>query len=286
MSSKFFPHNKSFLSLPILWVVICIHLGLAIGLFIIICRHTPLYLDFSSNGLNRFISIFRFPLGILSLIIPIMALLATNHRSEQTREQIRLSQEQNIFQNHYKHIEEFTKHCDTKLSSGIINPRHIYNNLYPKSSFGDFQLDIEFIFEMENLLVNSLKNINSIFSPHRNIYDASCPERKNGFKDCKTDLFTILEKISMFTQWKSDFEKNIQQYLIITENTHGFIINNIKLIASDILISLTFNPIHQHSSILSDLSNIKLNDESLQGRHQYIDNLLQKIDTDRENSKI
>ncbi|SQD77856.1 hypothetical protein [Moritella yayanosii] len=83
MKLNMFNPEKSFLHLRIVWLAIFCLLMITGIVSLTIIYYTPLVWDLSSNGFNSFISVFRFPLGILTLIIPIVALLAANHRSEQ-----------------------------------------------------------------------------------------------------------------------------------------------------------------------------------------------------------
>lgn len=140
MTSKIFNPSKSFLHLPIVWFAIVILFILAIVFGAVITAHTPLVWDFRSDGFNLFISTFRFPLGILALVIPIVALLAANHRSEQTKEQIRITGLQNNFANYYKHLEEFVKFSDKYPDVKSIDFRYAHKKLYPNSQSGDYSI--------------------------------------------------------------------------------------------------------------------------------------------------
>ncbi|EJG1583068.1 hypothetical protein CIF45_RS22770, partial [Vibrio parahaemolyticus] len=111
MTSKYFNPHKSFISLPALWGVVVALSLFSLVLAFIIVANSELDVDLSFTGFNNFLTVFRVPLGILALIIPIVALLAANHRSEQTKEQIRVTNQQNNFANYYKHIEEYEKYA-------------------------------------------------------------------------------------------------------------------------------------------------------------------------------
>lgn len=139
MKSEWFDPHTSFLSLRVVWVTVGTLLFMSIASASVIICNSELTVDFSFNGFNQFISIFRFPLGIAALIIPMVALLAANHRSEQTKEQIRVTNAQNVFSNYYKHIEEFIKY----LSDGVgksFDLRFVHSNVYPDASLGDYSI--------------------------------------------------------------------------------------------------------------------------------------------------
>ncbi|EGQ7857877.1 hypothetical protein H9W03_002885 [Vibrio parahaemolyticus] len=140
---KMFDPHKSFIELPVVWLFIFIIFVLALLCGLLIAANTPLVLSFSSDGFNYFLSSFRFPLGILALIIPIVALLAANHRSEQTKEQIRVTNMQNVFSNHYKHIEEFKKYIDgLKINSmNDVRIRKLHKKMFPRSFEGIHSID-------------------------------------------------------------------------------------------------------------------------------------------------
>lgn len=111
--SKYFDPHKSFLSLAVLKVVVGFAVVLAMVVSLVITMNSSIEIDLSYSGFNDAVRIFSVPLGILALIIPVVALLAANHRSEQTKEQMRLAGEQNNFSNYYKHLEEFEKYIDS-----------------------------------------------------------------------------------------------------------------------------------------------------------------------------
>ena len=65
-----------------------------------------------------------------------MALLAANHRSEQTKAQISSNAQQNLFANFYKHIEEFEKYIDTNTDKEKEKEKGV------KSSYISFKKNI------------------------------------------------------------------------------------------------------------------------------------------------
>ncbi|WP_067522937.1 hypothetical protein [Endozoicomonas ascidiicola] len=141
MSNKFFDPHKSFLSLKILWIVISIHFSIALLISLAIILNLESKLDFSHSGFNNFLLIFKVPLSILALTIPIIALLAANHRSEQTKEQMRLASQQNDFSNYFKHLEEFEKYCThifNVKSARLKSPRKYHDLAFPLSKNGIF----------------------------------------------------------------------------------------------------------------------------------------------------
>ncbi|MFA0076000.1 hypothetical protein AB4396_20050 [Vibrio cyclitrophicus] len=76
--------------------------------------------NFTHFGFNNLLDYFKVPLGFLALMIPVGAVFAANHRSEQTKRQIALTHKQNLFTNYYKHIEEFEKFTEKSLSRVFV----------------------------------------------------------------------------------------------------------------------------------------------------------------------
>jgi len=103
-SRNFFDPSKSLFELKVFWFTVIFIIILALFPTFTIMLNNSLVCDLSADGWNYFVSAFKVPLGILALLIPVGALLAANHRSEQTKKQIEEANAQNIFANHYKHI--------------------------------------------------------------------------------------------------------------------------------------------------------------------------------------
>lgn len=165
--SKLFDPNKSFIELPIVWGIIIAIALVAFFVALVIITNSPLSYDFTSDGFNYFLSAFKFPLGILALIIPIVALLAANHRSEQTKEQIRVTNLQNVFSNHYKHIEEFKKYVEGLNIESIndLRIRKLHKKMFPRSFQGVHSIDADLTREFAQGCEYILKNINMTRDP-------------------------------------------------------------------------------------------------------------------------
>jgi hypothetical protein len=152
-----FNPDKAFLDLPVVRITFMAILILASASVLAIWKNGDYISDFSSDGFNHAAQIFRVPIGILTLSIPLLALLAANHRSEQTKKQMQLTssqiartdkqiviaQSQNAFSNHFKHVEEFDKLY--KLKDGgthyLTSTKKAHSLLFPASRKGDLSLD-------------------------------------------------------------------------------------------------------------------------------------------------
>jgi hypothetical protein len=205
MKKLYFDPHKSLLELPIVrWTAFFLLLFFCTTIAIVI-HNRQLIMKLDYDGLHYALTLFRIPIGIVALAVPIFAILAANHRSEQSREQMRLSSEQNIFSNHYKHVEEFEKYCtrlyermidhDEKVrtryekSTGILKnfanesfiptnvnanySRLVYKKIYPKSVAGDLRMSREFIDSLDSFILAILENAESFNSLDRgNWYSA------------------------------------------------------------------------------------------------------------------
>ena len=143
MNKNLFDPNTSFLNLRIVRQTFGYLLAIALTITVAIIYNDNLTANFSYAGFNNALTIFKVPLGILASIIPIIALLATNHRSEQTKEQIRLTNENANFSNYYKHTEEFEvfieKHA-LKDGLKVEYPRKLHKTIFPHAKKGNYRV--------------------------------------------------------------------------------------------------------------------------------------------------
>jgi len=133
-----------------LWLMVPLIMAVLSGI-VIVCN-SNFICDFTYEGFNNFIIFFRAPLGIAALVFPSVALVASNHRSRQAGEQIRTQMGQNIFANHYNHMEKFEEYCNKldSYKSGLIkfgNLRIYHEVMFPSSSRGSFSINTEFFDE-------------------------------------------------------------------------------------------------------------------------------------------
>ena len=163
MNSNFFDPHKSFLSLNIVKVTAFTLLTFSISIAIIIVCSSNLTFNWGYEGFNLFFTVFKFPLSIAALIIPVIALLAANHRSEQTKEQIRVTHEQNVFSNYYKHIDEFTKYLSERVDKDV-DLRFAHHNIYQDASSGNYAIN--------PLLLEMLSRLDQIVSDIDRLYTA------------------------------------------------------------------------------------------------------------------
>jgi len=127
-----------------------------IATIVIIMNENNLRFNLTHYGFNNIFTIFRFPLAILAIIFPAVALVAANHRSVQSSKQINLargqitkSNAQNIFQNYYTHIDMFESYCkelpcykDSAMLR-LASPRLYHNKIYPRAKEGMYDFNRE-----------------------------------------------------------------------------------------------------------------------------------------------
>jgi hypothetical protein len=108
---------------------------------------------------NLFINEFKFPIGLLALLIPIGAIYAAQHRSELTIAQIKAAEDHNNFSNYYKHIEEFEKYIgQLKINAWKIDIRKLHSKLFSNCRMGDMSIDLKNI----NFIIKYIKAIYKI----------------------------------------------------------------------------------------------------------------------------
>jgi len=160
LSSICFDPHTSFLNLTIIWITTGFFCLLAIISMVVIIVNSELRCNWSYSGFNNVLTIFKVPLSFLAMVIPTVALFAANHRSEQTKEQMRLANVQNNFANYYKHQEEFEKFCEKDIENSknrIILPLKFHILAFPKATEGVYSVAENFIEEMDDFLIKILK---------------------------------------------------------------------------------------------------------------------------------
>ncbi|EPJ7333241.1 hypothetical protein R4R77_000523 [Citrobacter amalonaticus] len=111
-----------------------------------ICFQNELNFDFTPEGYDRFLRTFKLPIGIWSLSIPLVAIVAHIHRTTQTSSQLEVTKKKNIgdsFFAHHKYITEALSKFPThviKAKGGdfekkVTEPYKLYNNLFKNSSY-------------------------------------------------------------------------------------------------------------------------------------------------------
>ncbi|HHK5870980.1 TPA: hypothetical protein ACQVQ7_002048, partial [Serratia marcescens] len=126
------------------WLSISIPLALSITLSIPLWLQTKI--NISPEGYDNFLRIFKLPIGVLSLSIPLVAIVAHIHRTIQTAEQIQTTRRKNAADSFFSHhkfmIEALGKvpTNDIALSNSPVeykigDPYQLYDNFFTHSSY-------------------------------------------------------------------------------------------------------------------------------------------------------
>ncbi|MCF2909971.1 hypothetical protein L1285_16750 [Pseudoalteromonas sp. DL2-H2.2] len=99
--------------------------------------------SWTKEGIDTFFEISKVPLYFLSSVIPFLILAARIHGTRQVEEQIKVTQENNIFTNYYKHRELFDKFIDDNIDDfkHIESSEALYKFLYPDNNSKNFTLN-------------------------------------------------------------------------------------------------------------------------------------------------
>ncbi|WP_196062775.1 MULTISPECIES: hypothetical protein [unclassified Serratia (in: enterobacteria)] len=124
-------------------------LSILIPLIISIMLCIPLWLktewDLSAQGYDLFLNLYKLPIGVLSLSIPFVAIVAHIHRTIQTSEQINTTRRKNAADSFFSHhkfmIEAINKISEKDMTIlnnykyKIDDPYHLYANFFKNSSY-------------------------------------------------------------------------------------------------------------------------------------------------------
>lgn len=101
------------------------------------------------------------PFLLWSLSIPFTALVAGHHRSLQSRHQIQIQDQQNIFSNYVKHRELFIDFCEqTKaLPEGTKESNELYELIFPEASEGFLKPSDEVAPRLQRRVENVYKHL-------------------------------------------------------------------------------------------------------------------------------
>jgi hypothetical protein len=148
-----FDPKTAFFSLPIVKWTMVIGILLITIVCLLIILNSSRDLDLTAEGFNEFYKMMRFPTFLLGFFAALLALYATNHRSEQNKAAMHLAESQNRFSNYYKHIEEYENYLQNQFKDYSnearpkINIQKLHRCLYPnaKSDGIQFSQNVEII---------------------------------------------------------------------------------------------------------------------------------------------
>jgi hypothetical protein len=135
-----FDPNVGLLGLPVVRrTMIFVFLAAAvISLVITLQSWNNLVFDPSYAGFNNLLVVYRVPLGLLALLVPLIAMYGANHRSEQTKAQINAVVESQLITARDNHRERFTRDIIPQFENSAIDRTRItlaanrlYDAVYP-----------------------------------------------------------------------------------------------------------------------------------------------------------
>lgn len=165
---------------------IVIPVGLALLVGWIFTGDLSLELDRSPEGMNNFLKMFKLPLGIASLSLPIVAVVAANHRSMQTAKQIQEQNAQNIFSNHLEHRDFFAKFIEERkpFDKLTIDTARLYEALFPFAVEGDLRPNLDLLDELLIEIIDTIFTARLQTEKHLNEYNFKLPtESANSLED-------------------------------------------------------------------------------------------------------
>ena len=255
MKKLAFDPATSFFELTPVRIVAITIIMLAVISTLFIVKDPALELTFSltHEGFNNFITIFKFPIGLLATLIPIGAVFVANHRSEQTKAQIEAAQNNNNFTNYFKHIEEFEKHLsqyqDQEISFSekkndivFLYPRGLHKKAFPNVKSGNLKVD-------QGFADGVVQDINELL------------EGASGLKDPQATFMTI-QKIkhqydifALKYQIKPFFEITMVDGALVTPNSTKQLVYPIGHLSRVFLNILTFDENYKPNNLLDAAAN-------------------------------
>jgi hypothetical protein len=178
-----------------------------LSISIILC--VPLWfetsLDISAEGYGKFLSLYKLPIGVLSLSIPFVAIVAHIHRTIQTAKQIELTNQKNIadrFFSHHKYITDSLTSIKSEkvqiksesVSLNVASPFILYRDVFPRASHIT-GIDTTINGVIFDTIINRLSDVNDLLTQSEENYlfqkSESLPLEKQIF-----NLYNILFNVN------------------------------------------------------------------------------------------
>lgn len=163
----------------------------------------------TSECINDAINRHKLSLGIAALVFPLVALVASNHRSVQTAKQIKEAEFKNNFENHIKHKEIFKDALITsaiELNNYVDEPNKLYKLVFSNNDENHFSPYLS----DKNLEVSFIEFIKEFFIKSMELSESRSVE---GYLEYLNLYFEIEAKIQTFNN-----DKVIQVYDEILNN--------------------------------------------------------------------
>ncbi|MDH1632415.1 hypothetical protein [Pseudomonas mosselii] len=196
---------------------------------------------FTSACIELFFNLYKYPISILGLAVPLSAIVAAIHRSNETAYQIKLTLSQNTFNNYTKHQEEFSKllkELESLYDCKFSQPAALYKKIFPSNSYHSFS---SVAHDEGAELLNKLRE--GVIQSRRTTYSEKATD--NELINCISELYEISSTLTLLPT-TPDPERDLSQYCAIVwptnycRTTHSHLIRILKRIS--IFSSHTFSP--------------------------------------------
>lgn len=166
----------------------------------------------SSECFNNFFELYKYPISVAGLSIPLCAIAAAVHRSEETSRQISLTQSQlnetltqNKFSNYIKHKEDFLEllgNMESVCKCKFTDPIGIYNKIFPKNNYLslDFKAHPKSDTQRSNKLLETLQQ--DLWSAETVLFEPAPSE--NQYVALIVDLHGLTEQLQLNHHEQSD----------------------------------------------------------------------------------
>lgn len=222
----------------------------------------PLDWGLSSGHINEAISRLKFPIAIASLAFPLVALVASHHRSVQTAaqiartdnqivrtdKQVKATEEKNAFENYIKHMEHFrdsVKHLGGLHGIKVGDPSSLYRKIFPLNDYSSFNVwsdDMSFIECSDKDGETEIYHRNYLMFLSRKVFDITQRDKSNGdfLDDVFVDFHNILIYlgVSEFKGVSTDSYQEIDDYFRIDGNVYVPVFSRALIDLADFFSSL------------------------------------------------
>ncbi|WP_258089957.1 hypothetical protein [Serratia liquefaciens] len=186
------------------WLSILTPLSLSILLSIPLWLQTKI--NISAEGYDNFLQTFKLPIGVLSLSIPLVAIVAHIHRTIQTAEQIQTTRKKNAADSFFSHhkfmIEAFGKIASKDINISmqpieykIGDPYQLYDNLFKNSSY-EHGINPSNLFSITSEIENEINKIDASIIKSRDILDNKF-EKIGLLREISDSIINIENKLTL-----------------------------------------------------------------------------------------
>ncbi|MNJ21398.1 hypothetical protein D3C77_157480 [compost metagenome] len=186
---------------------------------------------FTSECIETFFKLYKYPLSIFGLAVPLSAIVAAVHRSDETAYQIKQTLAQNTFNNYTKHQEEFiklTKELENLYDCKFSQPALLYGKIFPSNNYHSFRSTAhgegtDFLNKLREALILSRETLYS-----ENATDSE-------LINCISNLYETSEELTL-APTTPDPDRNLGEYSAIvwptdySRTTHRHLIRILKRI--------------------------------------------------------